>query len=304
MGGPRVPEWVESLIIKVWLQSKKKGDELTGKEVRTSARKSLDDCDRQDVELPKLRKVQAIIAKARKDKEASGEDLNRPWDIGASVKHNIPFEALPALMRVWKLNLMTNYIDLSIRVAQWVARLHTIIPGTSDLMMWAYAYAIREEVCAIMGKSLDTSDLDPYLVMSSWELTTAIDVGMIKPVPLKEPLEEIPFETWFPIGHLEFSDPAAESAAGMQEVDFIGNLDALQAALPRLEEISLGEEETCAYAYWLSYLNKGPKVLPMEKRLDIISRLREWVKSNSQAGERVAEPVKPLELLREVGYEV
>ena len=57
--------------------------------------------------------------------------LDAPFSLASLTEYDIAPEALPAVLRVWKLNQALGN-PFSIRQAKWVARLYAVIPDTLD----------------------------------------------------------------------------------------------------------------------------------------------------------------------------
>lgn len=246
-----------------------------------------------------------------------------PWALAASIKHGIPTEATPTVLRIWKLCLVRGE-PLSIREAKWIAWLQTIRKDTENLLVWSRAYALRERACEALGKPCDTSDLDAALIMGQWELATARLVGTIKPFQIE--LGPAPYYTH--TEDIEFADSSVLNLAGQTESTFMlskglddpGEVEKAESELEDLQPLGHRlhtEQARWVYVHWLLHLSKGPKIkrLKVRDRLDIILGLREWVEEHPWANVRTTidifpigesfptELYKPLELLEKVGYE-
>ena len=109
--------------------------------------------------------VRKIANNARKLKS----QLDDPWSLGACESFNIPHDAVPDLLEIWK-RCIIGATTFTIRQAIWVARLRWVVPVTPDksrlaeLRHWAVAYAAEQRAAEALGKPLDTGSLDSNFV--------------------------------------------------------------------------------------------------------------------------------------------
>jgi len=141
-----------------------------------------------DKDNPSLRSYESIIQPIRKSLQ-SKNPLEEPWSLGmlSKYKDDFPPEIIPVLIKVQKLQMQNDWEGprvLTIRQAQWIARLYHLIREISmrrhldeeDLfMVWVITnvYAKREEMDEIIGKKyLDSSGLDKEIFFTEnfWEL--------------------------------------------------------------------------------------------------------------------------------------
>jgi len=274
--------------------------------------------------------IEKMISKARN--EVTEED--KPWMLGTSTFYEIPAESLLAVIKVWRFCLATDR-PFTIREAQWVIRLYTVISDTLDLWTWASLYATRERVSGgsfRLKKTFDTSDLDVALAMQPLELATTRLVGKVGPI---ESLVESNFVA-MPINIEDLSGIyAAGSAMATIYADYWteaaadekieipeGWSDRWRAGRTQINSMmkmlpDLSGEAAWVFAYWLMYLMKGPKWqrLKFEKQIEVTHFLWKWVTKhpwNTSIKEslrikvvrnRVKDPeLIPTELLKMVGY--
>jgi len=85
------------------------------------------------------------------------------WSLGSLAQHPISPDAMPIVMSIYKKTL-AGHGELTIREAQWIARLYKIIDDAELLWDWAWAYAMDEWLSEITNRPFDTTELDLELV--------------------------------------------------------------------------------------------------------------------------------------------
>ena len=257
------------------------------KDIRTEVHKRLGIRRSKNNTYPGLRLVQSYI-KDFKDNLGQLVGKDKPWSLGCLAGREIFPEALPVVMQVWRQKL-TWFEPLTIRQAQWVAKLYRLIPADVVLLShWADLYAIWERMGNLLGEKFESSAFDAALVMRPWELITAILTNTIKP----------------------------DVCFGMLPIDEL-------LRLSNETYVDSREEIDRVYFLWQYYLRKGPRWGNLNEKTqhEIEIQLRKWVLdcpwiederwlSNFMDGDisltdLTASPFfKPSELLKEVGYEV
>lgn len=112
---------------------------------------------------PGLSAVQKQLAKIRRQDKLEPDPQDQPWSMATLGDHPIPPEALPAVLRVFR--LQNDYgFDFTIRHAKWVARLSGILPDTRLLSTHAMRYAVGEEVARLMNRPYDSTYPDEILL--------------------------------------------------------------------------------------------------------------------------------------------
>jgi len=164
--GPLVTPKVEALIASIYEKNPKWKAPRVRYEVISILHK-------HDPSLPKdwpsLSMVQKVLAKVRKEVGKTNPKDAR-WSLGSLIEYPIPPEALPAVTKVyeeldpWSAFVDTAYGSFTVREALWVARLYKIIDEPDLVLDWAYQYAVEERYSEIMGKPLNTFDLDDFLL--------------------------------------------------------------------------------------------------------------------------------------------
>jgi len=112
-----------------------------------------------------------IRDQVRKTQRVS-EELEKPFSLGALVKHHILIEALPVILRVYTNRAGKDENDnlvvesFTIRDALWVARFSHIPLDPEEIWGFASWYSVRERAYETMGKldAIDTTDLDEALI--------------------------------------------------------------------------------------------------------------------------------------------
>ena len=337
MGGPRVTEEAKSVIIRIWLDAKNQGRETSAFQVMQAAQVEVrKKKELKHIRIPKLRTTQMILAEAYDNLQKLSQAeryLDEPWSLAALADFEMPAEAVPAVLKVWKLsligedavsvdkegNLIVQARPITNREVKWVIRLHGLIRNTLDLMRWSLAYAQRERVSQAMGKPCESSDLDAALAMVPWEWATTYSVGKTNPHLALDAPHRPHLDT------LEFHDSSIQDMAERAEELFWakpqmdGSMD-IDSALPDLTAQELSDEAAWVYALWLWHLRRGPKWigLSLEERVMIVKHLRDWVRNHPWSKNTDTLPMvavmypkamaeeavlKPAELLKAVGYE-
>jgi len=123
--GPNVPRSVDNIIAEVYVQDRQQ----TAKEVMDEAHKRLKEKDMQRRPgWPGLSYIQKVLTEYRQpDSELSPDPEDRPWSRVYLADYPIPPETLPVVLKVWAHALRKDKNKpLTIREAQWVARLYYI----------------------------------------------------------------------------------------------------------------------------------------------------------------------------------
>jgi len=100
------------------------------------------------------------ISWARNHPENPFDEL---WSFGSLVEYPIPSEAMPVVMSSYK-KALAEKDELTVREAQWIARLHKIVDPPDLVLDWAYEYAMSEWLSEITNKPFDTTELDLKMV--------------------------------------------------------------------------------------------------------------------------------------------
>jgi len=341
MGGPRITPEVANLVKATWLEMKRTGLEPTAKEVSETVTKKLQESGKNYLHAPGVRKTQDILKQSRKTLESrpiERKELDGPWTIGTTIKYPISSEAMLSVLRVWKLCVAAG-VPFTIREAKWVAQLHTLITDIVELRDVAYQYALKEqtfEASEPIG-TFETHDLDGRIAMDLWEYATARQVGEMGSSSLF-------FENWvlrpeslqMQAGDgkkaMQFAIRIAGLKRGLEgetpvEMSNVESMKTLRDEALKYPDFELPDNAAWIFAYWLTYISKGPKwlELSLSEIMDVYIRLREWVQASlaietqgpgqlltwlvespkKDLTDYLLKPeLRPNELLKKVGYEI
>ncbi len=123
---------------------------------------------------PGISAVQKLLSQIKsRETEPQFKSLDRLWSLGTLSEHPMPPEVIPKLLEIQGLDLRSQSKSrtLTIRQAQWVARLHMHQTDISLLYLTAMAYAIYEEDCELTRQQCDTSEFDAQLSDSMGAVT-------------------------------------------------------------------------------------------------------------------------------------
>ncbi|MFC1924916.1 hypothetical protein ACFLXA_06100 [Chloroflexota bacterium] len=322
--GPRIDKEVRLLITQRAIENLNKPRGDVAIELQNEIR-------RKGYPVPEHKTLERYISNDRKHPQS---DEDQPWTLAVSADYGIAREALPMLLRLWKLDFI-NDGDFTIRKAKWAARLEPAFDDEDSLRLWSKDYAIRERICEIKNQEFYTSDLDASLVMDPWELATAGFVGKVhsdwvftlKQIIITSSSWPTParIESW---GRESFINIALDvctmdifeppGVPGHEEfLESVKTLYGVFGWSGEYTEVKIPDEAKSVYSLWLRYLAKGQKwqYLTVEKRGQIAKQLKEWIENHPWTKSREGLPrryeeviesplFKPTELLRKVGYDV
>jgi len=261
--------------------------------------------------VPARSTVEKEVSRVRSAAKKAGKDrkpLGVPWVLGAAMEREMTAEAIAAVVPVWRLTklYLGEEVPLTFRECKWVTILHTLVEDTRNLRNWSLEYSLRQLTCEMTKTPLDTSDLDDAVLLGPWGFYTARQVGHVKTGDSPAGLGWMYPEPPKPAAHSTIKVvQAMEMILGKQLQP--GTSDAEK--LPALASTNPCEEALRVYALWLQHLSRGPRwnTLSTGRRRDIILRLRQWVKENSEYVQSTDDfgkcrNLKPTELLKKVGY--
>lgn len=113
--------------------------------------------------LSAIQKAVHDIREADNKRSLEAKAFDELWSLGSLSDHPIPPEAMPIVMSVYKKALAENE-ELTIREAQWIARLYKIIDPPDLVWDWAWEYAITEWISEVTNTPFDTTELDSKLI--------------------------------------------------------------------------------------------------------------------------------------------
>jgi hypothetical protein len=135
---------------------------------------------------PSISTVSKELKSLREKDEArssTSKGLDEPWTIasvGPLSEYPIPAEAMPTVMAIYRkapivsrqltpegevvYRMLEGGRQLTIRQAQWIARLYKVIDDPDLLWDWAWSYAMQEWVAEVTGKPFFFPELDVELM--------------------------------------------------------------------------------------------------------------------------------------------
>jgi hypothetical protein len=159
--GPIVTDAVEALIAKVYRKYPKWKAPMVREEVDYLLHK---DNPKLPPGWPSLSKVQKVLATIRKKaNELPDSPQDKPWSTATLDEHPIPPEAIPGVLKVWKLRAEKGD-SFTIREAKWAARLSALITDPEKLSARASEYAHLELIYQLIGRPFDTTRMDRLLM--------------------------------------------------------------------------------------------------------------------------------------------
>jgi hypothetical protein len=136
----------------------------SGKNIRAALEKNI----RFENRVPSTRTIQNVVKKNTERKARLAEQaknasyrLNDLWHLSTlnNNEYSIPADAIPLILEI-KRNM---YEYITIRQAQWLARLYKVVSGSYFLCWWSQLYAAREQIFEIAGLPFNSADLDSAL---------------------------------------------------------------------------------------------------------------------------------------------
>lgn len=281
MGGYRVPETTERFIVSIYESLKKYKKSSSAQQVLDAAHDNVTKNKLENVIfLPKIRKVQQILAKVIKlgdlpEEERVQEEL---WSMAS--RYPLPPESLPYILHVWRYASHAGE-KFKIRQAKWVSKIY---PFMSDTLggLWAtsYMYAKKEYLSVISNTIFHSFSDDVNLIMHNLELQTFLEIhtsekslidifGMGLPLTRETRLIE---EALHPLDY--YNDLLNGTVTNDRDVELINKL----INFPDLDTLKLSREMHMVYVSWFTYIRQTPDwpKLSAEQALNVIKKLREW----------------------------
>lgn len=144
--GPNIPsEWKQYIIHKAVTTDPLKPRLLLADEILEQMQQSGGRLDK----LPERESIAKLISNARRHPKS---ELDEPWHMMSLANYEIPPEALPAVILIWGKTHEWCHEPLTIREAQWVARLYRVITNLDFLYSYAQIYASLERLAEITGR--------------------------------------------------------------------------------------------------------------------------------------------------------
>lgn len=284
MGGYRVTETTERLIINTYLRLQKGDPKTSAQQVIDAMEAQIKTSRRQDVFVPSLRKVQDILKAVRnRQRQLPPQETiqQQPWTMAALRDQPLPAESLPYVMQVWRYCCHVDE-EFTIRQAKWVSRLchfPLISPFTATLWSASYMYANKEVLSLASQKKHDSFLDDSNLVMTGLELQTYFQLNfgqtITDPFGLGLPVNKDHWlieEAAHPIEY--YNSILNGIISNKRDIQLINKL----IQLPALPSLKLNNEMEMIYLSWFTHFRKSqhwPRITA-DQAVDVILALRRW----------------------------
>lgn len=287
MGGPRVTPVTEELIIRIWRNLRKDGEEPSAKRVLNTANAYVTAHKRKDIFLPSLRKTQDILKEARKrhSKLSPEEELmQEPWSMASLIKDELPPESIPYVIKVWRYAANTHE-EFTVRHARWVSRLYCLFDDITDLWYYSSWYCDIETSRHFTEFEPNTFTPDTESFLSLWETMTLELTRQFKYINIEgfrsifqhkdgKTVEELlHYNDFFELDRFGVVPDACD--------EYYRELFNSIIDLPSLDSLGFDYPSKMVYLRLYTYLIRGPKWrgLSPKDSVDLIKQLRGWVLS-------------------------
>lgn len=108
------------------------------------------------VKIPKVSTIEKMLGRLPKEPET----IDGPWSIHSLSDFPIPAEALPSVLRLSVAKRENVARDLTIREAQWIARLYSIVRDDRRLAIFSSLYARDERIAQTNPELIPDESLD------------------------------------------------------------------------------------------------------------------------------------------------
>jgi len=128
--------------------------------------------DRKGHDVPELEVLERKISWFRT--HDTDRPLDKPWSLSTLSKYELSPEAVPLVLAISHNKQFNPKQDLTIREAQWIARLYVLVPEekrkdiialTATLERWAEEYALKDQLTELSGKDPPSNRLES---MENW----------------------------------------------------------------------------------------------------------------------------------------
>jgi hypothetical protein len=131
------------------------------------------------------------------------------WSLASLAEHPLPAEAMPVVLAAYRKTLATlgGSDELTVREAEWIARLYKVIDDPDLVRDWAWLYALAEWSAKVTGQPFITEEFDVELLtnpqyardehrnfereIAIWEIAEKYDADAMKLKDLNLPIAEI-----------------------------------------------------------------------------------------------------------------
>ncbi len=293
MGGPRVTPKTEMLLIQIFRSMTINDNKVpSAKQVLAMAEAHIKKEQRKDIFLPKVRKVQMILAQAIKKQNELPEEqklMDESWSIKTLDEYPLPPDSLPYVLQAWRYSVNLGE-DFSIRQAKWCSRLYALFKDNDISKLWftarMYVYAEKSyQLFSHYDQYPPDYEIDSSLVMGHWERktfdTTIFLLGLSEGgISLRPSFPcandgEIAEEFIHALPQIEYLSPDQRNEVfdRLKKIDSL--IKQLKSSLINFPDI----ESRMVYLRHLNYLSQMPKwdSLNPEDIRDIIVDLRKWI---------------------------
>jgi len=150
-------------------------EKMTGKELKASVEDKIPQVNYT------IRTYQSIKKKLLpKLAEIKASGLDNPWSLGTLVKHPLPAEIIPQILKVKEWATGKHLPVVSNRQAKWISRLYAVIkdnkshwnkPLERSLWKASFIYTSYEIICDLTQTDPDTSEMDKVILKGEHEFT-------------------------------------------------------------------------------------------------------------------------------------
>lgn len=283
MGGYRVPERTERFIISIYDSLKKYNKNPTAQQVLDAAQDYVSKNKRTDIFLPKIRKVQQILANMMKTGDLPPDERIQEQLWSMASQYLLPPDSLPYIIQVWR---YASHADekFIIRQAKWVSKLYPLIAtmggSVRDLWAMSYIYTKKEYLSLISNTTFDSFGDDLNLIMHDLEQQTFLELHTTEkslidifrlglPVTKQKKLIE---EALHPLDY--YNDLVNGTIINPRDKKLIDKL----ILFPDVDSLKLSPDMYMVYVSWFTYIRQTPDwpKLTATQALDVIKKLRAW----------------------------
>ena len=319
MGGPPISKEVKDLVVQTWLELTSKDSKSTAKDVYYLLESRLSTDKSKKYRMPSMRAVQQIIRESKQHLEKlskSGISINEEWTMASLDKYELPADAIPFVIKVWRYAKNTNE-HFTVIQAKWVARLYRLWEDITLLWYHSNWYSELQRTSIVSNETFNTFYPDTQLFMSDWEVMTLISTHSFKQISMRSALPILEHQDGDISEELLHynSRRDLELFALFNEASdkFHTKLFKLFLELPSLNSLKLDYDTKMVYLRLYTHLIRGPawNTLPPKEALNVITSLRNWVISENETIKNEPDTVQPFlhgpmpfELIEKVGYEL
>lgn len=171
---------------------------------------------RKELKDSKIRNVpeQSTLEKYIRFSKSKPNPLDEPWEVFTLKDYPIPPEALPIVLDMWVWTLHNLDMQLTIREAQWIARLSGVYDYIPHAMFSSFAdiYATSELVAE---QEADIQSIGQSVDLSVWRYITETDDPSLDVLNLSERINKNPY-------YATYNRPSPKEVSLFQEAEKLG----------------------------------------------------------------------------------